>query len=266
MGGGDGVMASIGTGAVSLGDSFMSFGTSAWVSTVAKGPMFDPERRNTNYPHIVKGLYLNDGVMQCAGQSYAWSKQALGEEAWNVMRSADGAISELIAKSPTGANGVLFLPYLLGERCPWWNPDAKGSFLGLRMETSKADLLRAVMEGVAYNMAYITDLLRSNGSSLKEITAVGGGVRGGVWRQILADAMDAEIRIPDLLESATSFGAAITGGLGVGVFTDVKRAAESFVKIREVCHPDPERAAFYRKRRELFVQCYRAMEPYYQAL
>lgn len=257
MGGGDGVVAAIGTGAVDLGDSFMSFGSSAWVSTVSNSPAFDGKRRNTNWPHIVSGLYLNDGTMQSAGGSYNWARRTLHEQAPDNYAEME----EMIAGTPPGSNGIIFLPYLLGERCPWWNPEAKGAFLGISMETTKADLLRAVMEGVAYNMAYIADILRGAGLPLRDIVVIGGGVRRPAWRQILADAMDASIHIPALLEGATSLGAAITGGVGVGIYPDFETAAKKFVTIKDVRQPDTERVALYRQKRKLFVDCYEALEP-----
>jgi Sugar (pentulose and hexulose) kinases len=257
MGGGDGVVAGIGTGAVALGDSFMSFGSSAWVSTVSTGPAFDSKRRNTNWPHIVDGLYLNDGVMQSAGGSYTWARKALSEHE----PDNHGEMEKLLAETKPGANGILFLPYLLGERCPWWNPDAKGAFVGLTMETTKAEMLRAVLEGVAHNMAYIADVLRGNGLPLRDIVVIGGGARGTLWREILADAMDATIHIPTLLEGATSLGAAITGGVGIGIYPDFTTAAKKFITIKDIHRPNAERTAFYRERRKLFVDCYEAMEP-----
>jgi xylulokinase len=256
MGGGDGVMAGIGTGAVNPGDSFMSFGSSSWVSTVSTRPMFDDGRRNTNWPHVIDGLYLNDGVMQSAGGSYVWAKRTLVGAA-----DSNSSIETMLGNTPPGANGVIFLPYLLGERCPWWNPDAKGAFLGVRMETTKADMLRAVLEGVAYHMACIAELLRGNGAPLRDVTVVGGGARGITWPQILADAIDANIHVPSLLESATSFGAAIVGGVGIGLYGDFERATKKFVSINYVYRPDPGRVELYRQKRELFLKSYDALAP-----
>lgn len=261
MGGGDGIAAAIGSGAIRLGETFMSFGSSAWVSTVAASPMFDAGWRNQNWPHIVEGLYLSDGVMQSAGGSYGWARQALASAGESAESDTDAEIERLAAAAPPGANGVLFLPYLLGERSPWWNPDAKGAFLGIQMGTTKGDLLRAVMEGVAHNMAYIADMLRENGLPLRDVTIIGGGARGALWRQILADAMDARLHVPATLEGATSLGAAITGGVGVGLFDSFETATERFISIRETHQPKRENTALYRRRRELFVKCYKALEP-----
>jgi xylulokinase len=146
-------------------------------------------------------------------------------------------MNEQIATSPPGANGLVFLPYLLGERTPRWNPDAKGALIGLTLAHTRADVLRAVMEGITLNLSIILDIFRAR-TPVSEITVIGGGAKGDVWRKIMADVYQAEILRPNYLEEATSMGAAIIGGVGCGVFKDFDVAGR-FIQVTDRVRPDP---------------------------
>ena len=108
-------------------------------------------------------------------------------------KSVYAQIDEVVAAVPPGARGVLFLPYLLGERTPWWNPDARGAFIGMNLASTRADMMRAVMEGVAMSLGLIADIFRAH-VPIDKLTAIGGGARSAVWRQILADACGCPVR------------------------------------------------------------------------
>lgn len=266
MGGGDGIMGAIGTGTVKQGQAFMSLGSSAWVSVVSERPMFDDERRNSNSPHVIDGLYLNEGVMQSAGNSWSWARKIMGGNNWSGIDDVNHHLGEMVASVPPGSNGVMFLPYLMGERCPWWDPEAKGAFIGMKMETTTAEMLRAVMEGVAFHMGYICKMLRENGSELANVTVVGGGTKNLLWRQILADTMNVNFQVPHLLEGATSFGAAIVGGVGIGLYENFEDATSRFCSIDQVTHPDERAVEFYKQKIDLFARCYEALAPLYREL
>lgn len=266
MGGGDGVMGAIGTGTVKKCQAFMSLGSSAWVSVVADKPMFDPLRRNTNSAHVIDGLYLNEGVMQSAGNAYNWASKVMGINNWKGVDNIHQHISEMIADVPAGSNGVMFLPYLMGERCPWWDPDAKSAFIGMKMETSNAEMLRAVIEGVSYHMGYICKILRENGSILKDVTVVGGGTKNLLWRQILADCMNTYLHIPSILEGATSFGAAIVGGVGIGLYKNFEEATSRFVSIQANSSPNQEMVRFYANKIDIFAECYQQLATIFKKL
>ena len=171
-------------------------------------------------------------------------------------------INREIEQSPIGSNGIIFLPYLLGERAPRWNPDAKGAFIGLKMENERRDLLRSVLEGVTMNLGIILDVLRAQMPIDRELLVIGGGAKGKVWRQMMADVYDARIKSPVLLEEATSMGAAVTGGVGVGLFKDFD-AIERFIQIDSVQEPDPKAVAAYGPVKEMFDLCYEALLPVY---
>ena len=159
------------------------------------------------------GLYSPTGTMQAGGSSYNWLKGQVAKYETAVAKVQGISPYDLInaeaAKSPVGANGVLFLPYLLGERAPRWNPDATAAWLGLKMENQRCDLFRAVLEGVTLNLNIILESFRKS-IPIDELLVVGGGAKGALWCQMMADVYNARIKVPVLLEEATSMGAAVT--------------------------------------------------------
>ena len=268
MGGGDGVCANVGAGSVRPGQTFSCMGSSAWIATTSDKPVFDEQMRTVTWAHIVPGMYSPNGTMQAAGLSYSWLKNQIckfeSAEAEKLGVSAYDLINREIEQSPVGANGVIFLPYMLGERAPRWNPDAKGAFIGLKMENERRDVLRSVLEGVSMNLSIILEILRRQ-LSIDEMLVIGGGAKGAVWRQIMADVCNVRIKAPSMLEEANSIGAALTGGVGVGLFRsfdDVDR----FLNITAVHEPNPETVKAYGPVKELFELCYQAMLPVYESM
>lgn len=268
IGAGDGSMANVGAGSISPGKTYSSMGTSAWITTTSLQPIYDEEMRTVTWCHAIPGLYAPNGTMQAAGASYSWLKDTIcryeTEEARKRGVSPYQYINEQVEMSPPGSNGVLFLPYLMGERAPRWNPDAKGAFLGLRTETTRSDILRSVLEGVTMNLAIILEALRRH-TAIDEIVVIGGGAKGAVWRQIMADIYQTRIVVPTLLEEAGAMGAAVTAGVGVGLYQDFT-AIHRFLKLHSVCEPNPGNAEIYRSARVLFDQCYEVLKPIFGRL
>ncbi len=261
LGGGDGVTANVGAGSISPGKTYCCVGTSAWITTTSEKPIFDDDMRTVTWAHIIPGLYAPNGTMQSAGGAYNWVKNSLCQkEIYDAKQkgvSPYDYMNALIEKSPVGANGVIFLPYLLGERAPRWNPDARGAFLGLKSENQLGDMLRSVLEGVTMNLSVILDILRKQ-VPIEEILVIGGGAKGQIWRQIMADIYNAKIVVPTLLEEAGSMGAAVTGGVGVGLFKDFN-VIDRFLEIRSEQRPNPEAVAAYKPVKELFDDSYFAL-------
>jgi xylulokinase len=206
--------------------------------------------------------------MQTAGGAYSWMKeQVCRAETERALRENEDPyelINAEIEKSPLGARGIYFLPYLMGERSPRWNPNAKGAWIGLKLENRREDLLRAVLEGVSLNLGIILSAIKGF-VPVNEMILIGGGAKGTTWRQLLADVFDLPVLVPQYLEEATSMGAAIIGGVGAGCFGSFD-SADRFVRIKHRVEPDPERVRLYRDMRPLFDNCYKALEPLFEIL
>ncbi len=262
-GGGDGVCAGVGVGSVKPGMTYNYLGSSSWIATTTEKPIFDEAMRTFVWAHAVPGYVHPCGTMQTAGSSYAWLKNEICtlEKAFAAEMSINPyeLINSEIEKSPPGANGLIFLPYLLGERTPRWNPDAKGAFIGLTLEHSRADLLRAVMEGVTVNLSIILDIFRTQ-IPIGEIMVIGGGAKGEVWRRIMADVYQARILRPNYLEEATSMGAAIIGGVGCGAFPSFD-VADRFIEVVDRTEPETSRAGLYAEAKRLLNDSYDALAP-----
>jgi xylulokinase len=257
-GGGDGVCAGVGVGSVKPGMTYNYLGSSSWIATTTKEPIYDEQMRTFTWAHAVPGCVHPCGTMQTAGSAYSWLKNEIctmeKASAGESGSSPYELINEQIATSPPGANGLIFLPYLLGERSPRWNPDAKGALIGLTLAHTRADVLRSVMEGVTLNLGIILDIFRAR-TPISQITVIGGGAKGDVWRRIMADVYQAEILMPDYLEEATSMGAAIIGGVGCGVFKDFD-VADRFIRITDRVRADPGTAAVYAQAKALLNESY----------
>ncbi|QOX65258.1 xylulokinase [Anoxybacterium hadale] len=268
LGGGDGVAANIGCGSIAPGKTYNCMGTSAWITTTSEKPIFDDQMRIVTWAHIVPGLYAPNGTMQYAGGSYNWLKNTICTmESYDARKSGTSPydfMNEQIEQSPIGSNGIIFLPYLLGERAPRWNPDAKGAWIGLKPENTRGDILRSVLEGVTMNLSICLDVLRTQ-VDIEEILVIGGGAKGAVWRQIMADIYGAKITVPSLLEEAGSMGAAVTGGVGAGIFNDFT-AIDRFINIDSVHIPDQQSVQRYAPVKELFDECYFALEGVFQKM
>jgi xylulokinase len=265
LGGGDGVTANVGAGSISPGKTYCCMGTSAWITTTTDKPIFDDEMRTVTWAHIIPGLYAPNGTMQTAGGAYNWVKEAMCKmEIYDAKlhgKSPYEYMNSLIEKSPVGSNGIIFLPYLLGERAPRWNTDARGAFIGLKSENQQGDMLRSVLEGVTMNLSIILEILRTQ-VSIEEILVIGGGAKGAVWRQIMADIFNAKVIVPNLLEEAGSMGAAVTGGVGIGLYQDFN-IIHKFLEINTVLTPNQNAVSSYQPVKELFDDCYYALQEVY---
>jgi xylulokinase len=263
IGGGDGACATVGAGSVQEGDTYTYIGSSAWIALTTAQPILDPQRRTFTYAHLVPDRYFPVGTMQAGGGSYDWLERVLrGDDAGTPIYQAMDAQAATV---PIGARGLLFLPYLLGERSPYWNPLARGAFVGLAMPHGRAELARAVLEGVALNMRLILDALRGQGVQIEAMRLIGGGAKSATWRQILADTYELPILLPKLAAEATALGAAIAGGVGVGLFSDFS-VAHQLIPTQAAEQPNPDSIRRYSALYPLFQQAYTVLEPIFEQL
>lgn len=266
LGGGDGVTANVGTGSIKPGKTYCSMGTSAWITTTSEKPIFDEQMRIVNWAHVIPGYYAPNGTMQSAGGAYNWLKETICKmEQYDAKlhgKSPYEYINAEIEKSQAGAAGIIFLPYLLGERAPRWNPYARASFMGIRAETKREDVLRSVLEGVTMNLSICLDILRTQ-VDIQELVVIGGGAKSNIWRQIMSDIYNTKVLVPTVLEEASAMGAAVTGGVGVGLYNNFE-IIEKFIDIQTVHEPNEKNTETYKETKEIFDAYYYALEPIYK--
>lgn len=269
IGGGDGCCAATGAGVVHEGAAYTYIGSSAWIGIATRKPILDPTMRTFTFVHLVPGMYSPTGSMQSAGGSYQWLRDIFclpEKEAASQLQVNPYELMNLqVEQSPAGANNLLYLPYLLGERSPRWNPRARGVYFGLTVQHNRADIMRATMEGITFNLRVILEAFQEQGAQIKEMRVIGGGARGRVWRQVLADIYGIPVVRPNLLEDATSLGAAIAGGVGVGIYPDFEIATR-LTPIIDTALPNRKEKEKYDRLYMIFNECYRALEPLYDKL
>jgi xylulokinase len=219
--------------------------------------------RTFTWAHVVPGMFSPCGTMQAAGASYQFARDVLAEDekvaAERLGTSAYERMNERVLQSPPGAGGLLFLPYLLGERSPRWNPDARGAFIGLTNRHRRPDLLRAVLEGITLNLRVILEAFARQGAAIGSLRVIGGGARSAVWNQIMADVFGIPVQRLTLLEEATSMGAGVAGGVGVGIWRDFSKVDE-MVEIASEARPRRELRGLYDELYEVFERAYAALE------
>jgi len=269
IGGGDGACAAAGAGVVAEGSTYNYVGSSSWIALATKAPIYDPDFKTFTFAHLVPGMFMPVGTMQAAGASYQWTRDQLCPleiQAAETLRISPYEMMNVQAsESPPGSNGLLFLPYLMGERSPHWNPKARGAFVGLTIRHTRADVIRAVMEGVAMNLRVILDAFRAQGADVAAIRLIGGGARGRLWNQIMADVYGVPVQRLAILEEATSMGAALAGGVGVGLYADFSMA-EAMNPVVATIDPSPKAQRVYEALLPIFRQTYEALIPVYDRL
>lgn len=268
IGGGDGSCACVGAGVVKEGEAYNVLGSSSWTSLVSASPIYDEKMRTFNWVHLDPKLYSPCGTMQAAGYSYNWFKNTFcDKEMEDALRDKSNPyelINRKIKNAKPGAGGVVYLPYLLGERSPRWNLNARGSFVGMSVTTTKGDMARAVLEGVGYNLKIILNILEA-GKPIEQIAVIGGGAKGKEWLQILADIWQRELVLPMHPEEATSMGAAVCAGVGIGIFTDFSEV-KRFNYVQEKVLPNKNNKDIYEQLYKIFNLTYERMAEVYDAL
>ena len=268
-GAGDNAAAAVGTGVVTAGKAFATIGTSGVVFAHADQVQIDPKGRVHTFCAAVPGAYT---VMSCtlaAGLSLKWFRdqfcQAECQTAAQMGEDPYTLMSQEAAQSPIGANRLVYLPYLMGERSPLLDADARGAFIGLSGIHARRDLLRAVMEGVTYSMRQNLEVLRGMGIAPAEMRACGGGARSPFWRQMMADVFALPVRTVKNTEGP-ALGAAILGGVAAGMYADIPSACAALIRENASQLPDVQRHVDYEKYYDLYVSLYPALKDAYRAL
>ncbi|MBQ9942598.1 MAG: xylulokinase [Christensenellaceae bacterium] len=264
LGGGDGPCCRVGMGAVKPGRECVNIGTSALDSLIMDRPIDDKARRVINFNHILPHLVSVTGTMQAAGASITWMKDNLcKEEAARAEKEGGGIfsyINENASSSPLGSNGLLFLPYLQGERAPHWDAHAKGVFLGLTMKHTANDMKRAVYEGIAMNLGLVHQVLAANAPKVSDrLVLTGGAAKSRIVSQTMADVFGMDMVITNLSDEVGAFGAMIVAGHGIGLYPDLDMA-EKFMKVEEIIHPIEEHVRYFERLLPVFLESYEALK------
>lgn len=249
-GGGDQAAQAVGVGAVEPGIIGLTVGTSGVVFATTPSGLIEPEGRLHAFCHAVPGLWHFMGVMLSAAGSLQWYRDTLAPGI-----SFDDLLQEAEAVPP-GCEGLLFLPYLSGERTPYPDPLARGAFIGLTLRHTRAHMTRAVLEGVAFGLKDCFNLILNAGlEQITQIRASGGGTKGALWRQILADVLESELVMVNTSEGA-AFGAALLAGVGAGAWQDVLSACHQTIKIIGHTQPNPDSYQAYRHAHSIYQKLY----------
>ena len=268
-GAGDNAAAAVGTGVVESGKAFTTIGTSGVVFAHADRLAIEPQGRVHTFCSAVPGKWT---VMSCtlaAGLSLKWLRDnffaAEKETAEGMGVDPYQLMDRQAARVPIGANRLLFLPYLMGERSPLLDPNARGVFFGLSAIHTKYDMLRAVLEGVVYSQRQCLDVLRGMGVVSREMLACGGGGSSPLWRQMLADVYGCPVKTV-VSKEGPALGAAILAGVGAGVFPGVVEGCRAVIRTNPEQRPDPEASARYEPYYRLYVKLYPALKDQLAAL
>ncbi|WP_077325531.1 xylulokinase [Virgibacillus siamensis] len=248
-GGADNACGAIGSGILEDGKTLCSVGTSGVVLSYEGSDDKDFQGRVHYFNHGAPDAFYTMGVTLSAGNSLSWFKDVF---------AADESFEDLVSEAgtvPAGANGLLFTPYLAGERTPYADASIRASFIGMDVSHRRKDFVRAILEGITFSLNESIHIFRNNGKVIDSIVSIGGGARNKVWLQMQADIFNAKI-IKLSSEQGPGMGAAMLAAYGCGWFDSLSECADEFLKIESVYTPDSDRAESYKKLFEIYQEVY----------
>ena len=255
-GAGDNAAAAVGTGTVGDGMCNISLGTSGTIFISSKDFGVDENNALHSFDHADGSYHLMGCMLSAASCNKWWAEEILGTKDFAAEQAP---IQKL------GENHVFFLPYLMGERSPHNDPDARGVFFGMSMDTSRADMTQAVLEGVAFALRDSLEVAKSLGIKIERTKICGGGAKSPLWKQIIANVMNIKVDVLEV-EEGPSLGGAMLAAVGCGVYPDVETAGKKLAKVVDTVEPTPELAAKYEERYQKFKELYPAMKPLFKNL
>lgn len=267
-GGGDQAAQAVGSGILRKGTLSVTLGTSGVVFAATEQFLLEPHGRLHAFCHAIPNRWHLMGVMLSAAGSLRWYRDVIGQqEVAQANSSGIDAYDILTAQAegvPAGSEGLIFLPYLSGERTPYPDPDARGAYIGLTLRHDKRHLVRAVLEGVAYGLRDSLELMRAIGVEINQVRTSGGGARSHLWRQIIADVFDSEIVLTNVTEGA-AFGSALLAGVGAGVYRSIDEACAATVRITDTVEPGPNKS-IYTDHYSIYNSLYPTLAPTFKRL
>jgi xylulokinase len=251
----------IGANCLNSGIISIYSGTCGVIVARTHNPTLDPARI-LNVCGAPGGEWQTEGTTTGMGGNYKWLRDALGQDEFREAQSKGKSVYDILNEkadaSKPGSNGLVFLPYLSGADTPKMNRHARGAFLGLNHQHRKGDFIRAVIEGSVFELKTVMDVFKNTGIPIEKFRFSGGGARSRLWNQIVADVFNVSVTNVAASE-ATALGAAIIGGVGVGLFADVREASEAMVTETDTWEPIAKNVRLYAEQFELQQECYRAM-------
>jgi len=263
----DGTAAALESGTVSPGTVCEMTGTSTVLLSAVAGIATNPHL--TFLAHAVNGINLLIGTMSSTGAGLKWFRDEMGLAECNaaklLCRDPYQIMDEEVEGLPDGPSGLIYLPYLMGERSPIWNSAARAVFFGISAKTKRPHMIKAILEGAALGLLHNIEELRSSSIDISEIRSVGGGSRSAVWNQIKADVTGIPILLPNTATGAP-FGDALIAGYAAGCFSDMREAADKQVTIKQTFAPDAHNTALYRELFEIYKDIYLSNRENFQKL
>ncbi|GFP27644.1 xylulokinase [Candidatus Hakubella thermalkaliphila] len=261
-GAGDQEASMVGNGVVVPGIALSAVGTGGQLTAATSDFVVDPQLRIHTLCHAVPESWHVMGAVQSAGLSLRWFRDNLAqpERLVGKLSKVDPYVllSEEAKYIPPGSGGLLFLPYLVGERSPHMDPYARGAFIGLTIQHTKPHMVRALMEGVIFAMKDCLEIFRELGIEIKQVRVTGGGAKSSIWRQIQADIYGIEISATNVSEGS-AFGAALLAGVGAGMFRDIHEACDATVSVLETVSPIREHVEIYEEMYDIYRSLYPAL-------
>ncbi|MFQ6067432.1 MAG: xylulokinase [bacterium] len=268
-GGGDAVIQSVGAGVVSENTATIIIGTAGIVSVSLSRYYHNPEGKLQLFCNTIPNRWIAFGTTLTAGSALRWFRDTLGSLEVALSKELGENAYEILTRgaknSPPGSQGLIFLPYLVGERCPYTDPDAKGVIIGLGLHSTKSDITRSIYEGVVYSLRDVLELMNQVGISPRQIRASGGGAKSPFWRQIQADVFNKEVTTVRYSEEGAALAAAIIAGVGVGVWPTVEEAISMFT-IETRTKPIAENVKIYNRMFSVYKKLYGQLKPTFNEL
>jgi len=262
-GAGDQQSAALGVGVVSPGEIKCTTGTGSFILAFLGEPNFDPQKRVLCSCHAVPGTWVQEASIFTSGATLRWFRDQVGQAESEVAKEKGQDPYELMTaqakESPIGAKGLILIPHLVGSGAPHWNPHAKGLLFGLALGHQRKDIYRAVLEGVAFEIRKNIEVFKELGIEPKELKLTGGGSRSDIWNQIITDVLGITC-VRNVIEEATSLGAAILAASGAGLFPDISKAAENLCKVDKKWVPNVNHSKFYEKMYNFSYELYNLLE------
>ena len=256
-GAGDQAAGAVGMGIVRAGIVSATIGTSGVVFAVTDRPSLDPKGRVHTFCHAIPGRWHVMGVTQAAGLSLRWFRDQFGAGTEDG-RDPYERLTEEAASVPAGADGAVWAPYLMGERTPHLDPHARGALVGLTASHTRAHVVRAILEGVAFSLRDTFEIFKEIGVPVQTIRLGGGGARSSVWRQIQADVYGHGVEMVEAEEGA-AYGAALLAGVGSGTWPSVDAACAAVVRIAARVSPEPSNQSLLDQQYQAFRRLYPAL-------